>query len=92
MTTQFIAVRVDDENNAETWWDAVRETYPTFAESLARNGGAVIAAPLWDDLAALPGFADGPAHVETALIDCGGEGQRWADVTAGKHGVFEELS
>ena len=92
MTATYIAVRVDDENNAETWWTALREQFPDFARSLARNGAAVIDAPLWDELAALPGFEDGPEHAPTALIDCGSEGEQFADVVAGVHQYVEALS
>jgi hypothetical protein len=34
----------------------------------------------------------GPAHAPAALIDCGSEGDRWADVVGGRHSVFENLS
>jgi hypothetical protein len=88
----YIAVRVDDENNADEWWGALREKYPAFAASLEKNGAAVIKDTLWDALTMLPGFADGPEYAKYALIDCGGEGPMWADVTAGRHAVYEYLS
>jgi hypothetical protein len=92
MATNYIAVRVDDESNAEAWWDALTERYPNVARSLRRNDAAVISAPLYDELAALPGFEGGPEHAPCALIDCGGEGDQWADVVAGRHEVFDALS
>jgi hypothetical protein len=92
MTTTYIAVRVDDENNAGVWWDALRAAYPAFARALERDGAAVSSADLWTDLVTLPGFAGGPAYAPTALIDCGPEGDRWADVVGGRHSVFENLS
>ncbi len=91
-TKTFIAVRVDAENNAETFWDALTEAFPSFARSLRKNDAAVIEESLWGSLAGLPGFSDGPAHAPDALIDCGGEGDQWADVVAGRHEVFETLS
>ncbi len=92
MTAAYTAVRVEAEYNAEEWWDALRERYPNFARSLERNDAAVIAAPLWDDLASLPGFSGGHDYAPTALIDCGGEGEGWDDVVAGRHQVFDTLS
>jgi hypothetical protein len=91
-TSNYIAVRVDAENNAEQWWDAVREAYPDFATSLSRNGAAVIRQELWHQLAALPGFSDGPAYAKDALIDCGYEGDQWGDVVSSRHSVFDSLS
>lgn len=88
----YIAVRVDGENNAARWWDALDATYPDFARSLRRNDVAVIDSSLWHELAALPGFEDGPDYARCALIDCGGEGDQWADAVAGRHSVFDALS
>lgn len=87
----YIAIRVDDENNAEEWWDAAREAAPKIAASLSRNNAAVVTRPVFDALAALPGFEDGPEYAPAALIDCGGEGDKWADVIGDKHGVFESV-
>lgn len=92
MTASYTAVRVDSEYAADEWWTALRERYPDFARSLERNGAVVIASPLWGSLAALPGFEGGPAFARAALIDCGGEGERWAEVTGGTHEVFDALS
>lgn len=91
-TAAYTAVRVEAENNAELWWEAVREAHPAFAASLGRNGVAVIDSRLWGPLAALPGFEGGPAHAPAALIDCGGEGDQWADAVAGRHATFDTLS
>lgn len=90
--TTYTAIRIDFEYNAEEFWAALREAYPTFALSLERNGAAVIDARLWDTLAAMPGFDGGPEYAPEALIDCGGEGEQWADVVAGRHEVFDSLS
>ena len=91
-TTNYIAVRVDDENSADQWWAEVSGKYPDFARSLRRNNAAVIDANLWNQLAELDGFEDGPEHAPTALIDCGSEGDQWTDVVAGSHATFEALS
>lgn len=90
--TNYIAVRVDDENNADAWWGALTERYPNFARSLRRNGAAVIAAPLYAEVADLTGFSGGPDYAPDALIDCGNEGDQWGDVVAGRHEVFDALS
>ncbi len=92
MGANYIAVRVDDEYHADEFWAALRDRHPGFAASLARNGAAVIAAGLWDELASLPGFGGGPVYAPTALIDCGGEGDGWADVVGGRHSVYESLA
>jgi hypothetical protein len=92
MNATYTAIRVEHEYNAEQWWDALREAYPVFAASLTSDSVAVIAAPLWDALAALPGFDGGPEYAPTALIDCGSGGDHWSDVVARRHSVFETLS
>lgn len=88
----YIAVRVDEENAACEWWDALREKYPAFARALSRDGVAVITANLWDQFAALDGFESGPNYARLPVIDCGTEGDQWADVVAQRHQVFEVLS
>lgn len=92
-TTTYHAVRVDEENNAELWWAELDAAYPEIAKSLRRNGCAVFHSgpgQVWDKLAALPGFSDGPEHARDALIDCGSEGEQWASVTAQRHQQFDE--
>lgn len=85
----FMGAKVDAENNAETWWNAVREAYPSIAKALTDHGHAVIAVDIWDKLAALPGFEDGPEYAPTALIDCSNTGDQWADIVGTTHRVFE---
>jgi hypothetical protein len=91
-TTHHIAVRIDVENNADEFWSHLFKVYPAFADSLSLNGAAVIDARLWESLVSLPGFDGGPEYAPYALIDCGGEGEQWADVVAGRHQVFDALS
>lgn len=61
-------VQVDHENNAETWWDALREREPALAARLGDSDTLEITADELARLQALPGWADGPAHARTALI------------------------
>lgn len=86
---EYIAVRVDGENNATDWWEAVTDTYPEIAASLRQNDAAVVTREVWDKLAALPEFASGPEHAKTALLDLGSLGG-WSDVVAGRHETFNE--
>ena len=88
----FIAVEVDQENNADLWWSECRKKFPRFAQALADHDHAVIEDSLWHALADLPGFADGPDYARTALIDCGSVGDRWANVVGSTHRVFETLA
>lgn len=90
-TTSYLAIRVDDENNADAWWCALDEHYPRFANSLRRNGQAVIAEALWKNLTVLPGYEDGPAFAPTALLCAGSGSDLWCDVNAGTYAVFETL-
>jgi len=91
--TKYIAIRVDMECPAEGWWDSLREAAPRLADSLTRNEGAVIAAPLWGELVALPGWEEEsePEQGLQPLIDCGSEGDQWSDVVGSRHEVFDEL-
>jgi hypothetical protein len=89
--SEWLAIQIDEENGEEVWWDALDERFPKLANSLRRNRVAVIRAELWADLAALPGFDDGPEFAPNPILDCGGEGERWAGVVGQSHGVFETL-
>jgi hypothetical protein len=90
MAIKFHAIRVDDENNAERWWDALREARPDIATSLERNGCAVVSDSVLHSLESLPGWSDGPEYAKTPLIDYGDAGDGYGDVVAGRHQVFEE--
>lgn len=70
-------VAVDEENPAETWWDAARAstTVPDAIQPLLSCAGPgellltrreAVEAEAW--AASLPGYADGPAHARTALL------------------------
>lgn len=87
-TNEMTAVKVDEENNADTWWSEMDEIYPHLAASLRQNGAAVISRKVWSDLEILDGWDDGPCYARLPLIDCGSEGDQWGDVVSGRHGVF----
>jgi len=91
MAGTWIAIKIDEENESEAWWEAIEDRYPRLANSIRRNRCAVIRAEFWDTLAALPGFGDGLEMAPNPIIDCGGEGEQWADVASRPHSVFEEL-
>lgn len=92
MNAEWTAVKIDEENGDETWWAALDATYPGFADSLRNNRVAVIRSELWSDLAALPGFDDGPEHAPDPILDCGWDNEQAADVLAARHSVFETLA
>jgi len=82
MTTSVI-YKVDYENNAETWWDAFQDTYPTLSESdpevcdlcrqLERNGSVEVCDPqaierLDAFLTSLPGWDGGPEYAPHPFV------------------------
>lgn len=70
---ETILVRVDDENNATEWWDALQACRPVLASQLRRNDVTAINRATWNALTALPGWRDGPDYAPTPLICLGGE-------------------
>lgn len=65
---QLVSVRVDEENNAEEWWDAVRAADRGGAGlEAAIDSGRVTRAQL-AVLRGLPGWSDGPEFARTALV------------------------
>lgn len=63
----YVVIASDDENNADEWWGEVRENYPDLAKALARDERVIVSGDVYESLANLPGFADGPEHAKTAL-------------------------
>lgn len=57
----MVTVRVDDENNSEAWWDAVRTAAPSIAEALSRDSEARISRDAYAAIRALPGWDDDEA-------------------------------
>lgn len=91
MTERYKAIRIDDENNAEAFWEAIDDQYPTISASLRRNGHAIVSYKVYQALASLPGFSDGPEHARDALIDCGDCGQQFLDIVQSRYEVFESI-
>lgn len=68
---------IDYENNAERWWDAVREAadVPADLHPLIHGTTDRVEVPadrigaLRQWCASLPGWADGPAHARHALVE-----------------------
>jgi hypothetical protein len=82
MTTQ-VTYRVDDENNAEQWWEAFRVAYPELHETdpelyaacceLERHDEVVLHDPRLIEafdafVTGLPGWEDGPEYARAALV------------------------
>lgn len=64
-----VLVRVDDENHAEAWWDALRNAFPALAASLARPGvEEVVSTATLARLRALPGWEGGPEYAPHPLV------------------------
>ena len=89
--TGYTAIGIDEENGSEEFFAALEDAAPMLHARLIRDRHAVIACPLWDEIAALPGFADGPEMAPDALLDFGDEGDQWVHVTGSKHAVFEVM-
>lgn len=70
---ETILVRVDDENNATEWWDALQACRPVLASQLRRNGAAEITRSDWNAITALPGWRDGPDYAPTPIVCVGPE-------------------
>lgn len=85
MTTTHTAIRVDMDNNAEEFWGDLRETMPHVAASLERNSCAVVSLDVLMRLDLLGAFNGQPSP----LIDCGAEGDMFADVVGGRHEVID---
>lgn len=62
-----VAVSVDWENNAETFWDALRARKDGKTLEAAIDSGRITTAQR-DLLRSLPGYSGGPDHAQTALI------------------------
>lgn len=83
------AILVDQENNAEVWWEELRSVYPQIAAELSRRQHAVVTEEVYNLLASLPGFADGPDYAPTALIHAGNSGDLYGEVVSSAHRVFD---
>ena len=81
----YRAIRVDPESSADEFWTQRGDQMPGIAQSLERNGCAVVSEGVFTQLERMGGFTGEPAP----LIDCGSEGPAWADVTASEHEVID---
>lgn len=70
MSAKTIAVRVDWENNAEEFWDALRAHKNGKTLEAAIDSGRVTMEQR-DFLTSLPGYSNGPEHARTALVFLG---------------------
>ena len=68
MTADQITVVIDWENNAEIWWDALRQQFSTLHERFFLVDKLTITREQLRQLAALPGWADGPAYAKHPII------------------------
>jgi sulfur relay (sulfurtransferase) DsrC/TusE family protein len=64
-----VTVRADYENNAELFWDTVREKHPAIAKKLKADTDVVLTEEEWEIVQAVEGFEDGPSYAPTALIE-----------------------
>ena len=92
MNENYIAVQVDDENNAELFWEALDERFPEMAKALREDGSAILPIPEFHKLIALPSWDDGPNYASTALLYGKSDTDVWANVVTGPHRVFEVLA
>lgn len=67
MTKTYRAI-ADPENNAETWWLAVRAQEPELARRLEAGTPITVSEAELRRLEALPGWADGPSYARKALV------------------------
>lgn len=85
----FIAIRVDEEFNAEKFWENLNGRFPDLCSSLRSNNCAIVSESLWESIQMIPGFDGGPFHAMNALINLGSIGSGWDDVASRKHSCFE---
>jgi hypothetical protein len=63
-----VTVRADYENNAELFWDTIREKHPAIAEKLQADADVFLTDEEWETVQAVEGFEDGPNYARTALL------------------------
>lgn len=63
-----VKITADLENNAETFWDALSESFPEIAAQLREADTAVVDEKTWAAIQSLPGFDAGPDYARNALI------------------------
>jgi hypothetical protein len=63
-----LTATVDYENNAETWWEAIRVQEPKIAKRFERADRVRLTMNEYRRLEALPGWSDGPHYAKHPLI------------------------
>lgn len=86
MADQNFAIRADDENNAEVWWDSLRERNASFAKQLAK-GVVVVPESVLAGLQSLPGFEDpdAPTYAPHPISWVSEHQEGWAELVGGPH-------
>jgi hypothetical protein len=64
-----VIVRADYENNAELFWDTIREKHPAIAEKLQADTDIVLTNEEWETVQSVEGFEGGPSYAPTALVE-----------------------
>ena len=64
----MVTVEADMENNAEAFWAALGEQFPSVASELRSNGTARVSEQDWLAIQNLEGFSNGPDYARDALI------------------------
>jgi hypothetical protein len=65
----MVKFTVDYENNAETFWAAIKSQLPALAAKFVESDSVELTDDEAAAVKALPGWADGPEHAKTALIE-----------------------
>ena len=68
MSNDQITVAIDWENNAKTWWDALREQLPKLHELFFMVDKLTITRKQFRQLTELPGWADGSAYAQHPIV------------------------
>jgi hypothetical protein len=82
--SEYHAIRVDMENNANDFWYDLRSAMPHVAGALERRGCVMVSPSVLKRLDSLGAFNGEPSP----LIDYGTAGDGYTDVVAGCHGVL----
>lgn len=70
-----VTIRPDPEYNADAFWIALWDQYPTIARKLSDDDIATITDLQWIGIQKLEGFRNGPEHAREALIIVEYEGE-----------------
>jgi len=65
----LVSIEVDEEFNADSFWEAFDESFPEIAEVVRSKGETNVTTETWEEIKRLNGFADGPSYAPHALIE-----------------------